>query len=608
MNGTANGHANADSSWTNRLPTLQSLKATIPEDLDVNGVVNEWFNSFKESLNDADKTLNLILDDAMWRDLLSFTWDMRTFHGRDAIRRFLQDRVVNTKTENFTLDYFQFLKPFPDMVWIEGTFKFNTDIGNCNGVFRIVPTASGQWKAFNIFTNLPELKDFPHQINSHRRRNPIPGLEWFNRRKEEIAYANRDPAVLVIGAGQSGLSIAARLKFLNVPTLLIEKDARVGDSWRNRYTSLCLHFPVWNDHMPYINFPPTWPVYTPSYKMAEWLEGYAKSLELDIWTSSTVLDASQDDDKKWTVRVQKGDGSIRTFRVNHLVFATGIGDGCPNMPDIANEDQYSGKIMHSTGYRDSEPFKGKKVTVIGTGNSGHDIAYDLSRNGIDVTMVQRSPTFVMNMDEHWKYLGGMFYREDGPPIERADMLYHSIPYLLQEGGFAQRSTKMIMDSQKERFEKLRNTGYRVGPGIKEGGFALQMKERGGGHCFDHGSIQMIIDGKIKVRNLYDSPIKGYYANGLEFEDGSRIDSDVVVCATGIGDTRQMIGNICGDSIAKECPPLLGVNDEGEANWCRPLSRTGLWYIMGSLQVNRFYSNPLAIQIKAMEEKILGERY
>ncbi|KAG7087815.1 hypothetical protein E1B28_013755 [Marasmius oreades] len=599
---------NGTPSWTNRLPTLQALQVTLPDDIDANGIAKAWFNSFTESLNDTEKTLALLLDDAMWRDLLSFTWDMRTFYGREALHKFITDRVIITKTENFSLDYVKFEQPFPDMAWIVGTFRFTTPLGNCNGVFRIVPTPSGQWKAFNIFTNLPELRNFPHQINSLRRRNPVPGLEWFKRRNEEIAYADREPKVLIVGAGQSGLSLAARLKFLDVPTLLIEKDSRVGDSWRNRYTSLCLHFPVWNDHMPYISFPPTWPIYTPSYKMAEWLESYVKSLELDVWTSSTVLDASQDDDKKWNVRVQKSDGSIRTFRVNHLVFATGIGDGCPNMPDIANETEYTGKIMHSTAYRESEPFQGKKVTVIGTGNSGHDIAYDLARNGIAVTMIQRSSTFVMNMDDHWKYLGGMFYREDGPPTELADMLYHSIPYLLQEGGFAQRSTKKIVDDQKERFEKLRKTGYRVGSGIKEGGFALQMKERGGGHCFDHGSIQLIIDGKIGVKNLNESSIKRYYSTGLEFNDGSKLESDVVICATGIGDTRQIIRKICGDSVADDCPPILGVDDEGETNSCRPLSRDGLWYIMGSLQVNRFYSNPLAIQIKAAEENISGVRY
>ncbi|KAL0065582.1 hypothetical protein AAF712_007360 [Marasmius tenuissimus] len=437
-----------NSSWTDRLPTLQSLGATFPANLNIDETAGRWFDSFANGIHDVQSTIDLLHEDGMWRDLLTFTWNMRTFVRKERIRQFLDDRVVGKTIVDLKLNQVQLQKPQPDIVWILGVFQLKTDIGTSSGVFRLVPTPTGQWKAFTIFTTLTQLAAFPYQVGALRRREPVPGLQWLSERHKEARFEGRDPLVLIVGAGQSGLSLAARLKHLDVPTLLVERDSRVGDSWRRRYESLCLHFPVWNDHMPYLPFPPTWPVYTPSHKMADWLESYATALELNVWTSSTVTYASQGNDKKWDVRVERSDGSIRDFRVKHLVFAAGVGDSCPKIPHIPDSESFKGTILHSVNYQDPKDLRNQKVAIIGAGNSGHDIASDLARHGIDVTMIQRGETFVMNMDAHWKFLGGALYNEDGPPTELADLLFHSMPHLLQAGGLAQRASLAIMESQK----------------------------------------------------------------------------------------------------------------------------------------------------------------
>ncbi|ESK85251.1 flavin-containing monooxygenase [Moniliophthora roreri MCA 2997] len=245
----------ASEEWNSRLPTLEKLGAVLPENLDASRVAEEWFRSFTEHISDAEATLALIHPDALWRDLLAFTWDMRTFVGEEKIRPFVQDRVAPSHLTNFRLTNFvQLQKPFPDLAWIVSIFRFEVDAGECCGVFRLVPTASGVWKAFTIFTCLESLKNFPYKVEGLRRRNVIPGVKWAQQRHEEVQFEGSEPAVLIVGAGQSALSLAARLKYLDVPTLMIEKDARVGDSWRKRYDSLCLHFPVWNDHMPYLPY------------------------------------------------------------------------------------------------------------------------------------------------------------------------------------------------------------------------------------------------------------------------------------------------------------------------------------------------------------------
>ncbi|KAG5350732.1 hypothetical protein C0989_009490 [Termitomyces sp. Mn162] len=145
-------------------------------------------------------------------------------------------------------------------------------------------------------------------------------------------------------------------------------------------------------------------------------------------------------------------------------------------------------------------------------------------------MFQRSSTFVMNLDRHWKYLGGSFYNEKGPPLELADNLFNSIPHLLLVGGLAQHSTKAILEDYSDTLAKLNTVGFRTNSGIKEAGILLQIKERAGGHYFDTGGSQLIIDGKIKLKN--DSTIAAFYQNGIEFANGSRVEADVIIYATG----------------------------------------------------------------------------
>ncbi|KAG6852360.1 hypothetical protein C0991_000372 [Blastosporella zonata] len=456
-------------------------------------VAEEWFSLFAKYIGDTEETVNLLCVDALWRDLLALTWDMRTFEGSEKIRLFLDQRNSSPMRALRRTEFIQLQRPYPDLAWIVGTFEFDVDIGHGTGVFRLVPTATGQWKAFTIFTNLESLTGFPSAIGPLRNPTALPGRAWAERLLREREFGAGDPAVLIIGAGQSALSLAARLKYLDVPTLMVEKDPRVGDSWRKRYDALCLHFPVWNDHMPYLHFPPTWPVYTPSLKIAEWLESYATLLELNVWTSSTVESALQDDKHKWSVCVRREDGSSRVLVVNHLVFATGVGDGHPNIPDIKDSALYTGPTLHSSLYHRAAEFNGHKVLVIGSGNSG-------------------------------------LYKEGGPSLGLADNLYHSLPHLLLEGGMAQRSTKTIMDAYSNTLEELNKAGFRTNKGIKDAGLLLQLKERAGGHYFDTGGSQLIIDGKIKLKN--DSSIKSFYANGLEFEDGSKIEVSAVIFATG----------------------------------------------------------------------------
>lgn len=193
-----------------------------------------------------------------WRDALALTWDFRTFEGSKKIETFLRDRLAGANIHNVKLDRTEgppiVARLFPDMLWVQLLFRFDTDVGGCFGIARLVPvpkqgvdipssTEDLEWKAHTVFTRLERLHDVPELLGARRKQDPFHG-PWDEARAEEAAFKEREPPVLIVGAGQAGLTVAAHLKVLGVESLMIEKAERVGDNWRKRYEALCLHDPV----------------------------------------------------------------------------------------------------------------------------------------------------------------------------------------------------------------------------------------------------------------------------------------------------------------------------------------------------------------------------
>jgi len=239
------------------LPTTKNLEISPPKDVDPVKIAGEWLEKFQTAISpspngdiDIDKVLDLFQPDAFWRDILSLTWDFRTFSGAAQIKTFLQDRIANpsltdkTRLNNLKLETASVGKHWQDIEWIEALFNFSVGTwGGGDGVFRLVFTPGGVWKAYTIYTNLQSLTEYPEKVGT--LRNPLPNHgKWADQRQKELDFEDVEPYVVIVGGGQSGLDLGARLKFLDVPTLIVEKNTRVGDQWRNRYQALCLHDPV----------------------------------------------------------------------------------------------------------------------------------------------------------------------------------------------------------------------------------------------------------------------------------------------------------------------------------------------------------------------------
>ncbi|KAH7069165.1 hypothetical protein BKA63DRAFT_102280 [Paraphoma chrysanthemicola] len=586
--------------------------------VDATKVVDEIISKLSDALsrNDNDAAANLFLaEKGYWRDHLALTWDFRTIKGSQNIKKLLdQAKVRGAKIEVDKSSAFRSPKFGPIDAWgevkgLSSYITFETEISRGDGVVTLAEE-NGQWKLFTVYTALKELKGHEEPVRHRRSKGVTHGGDphrknWLERRQAE--KEDIDPTVLIIGAGQGGLTAAARLKMLNVPTLMIDANERIGDNWRKRYRQLVLHDPVWYDHMPYIPFPSHWPVFTPKDKLAEFFEAYATLLELNAWTSTDLKSTSWDESKKqWTVEVvrRKPDGNLeeRTLHPKHIIQATGH-SGKKNMPDIKGINDFKGdRLCHSSEHPGANPFsKGKKAVVVGCCNSGHDIAQDFYEKGYDITIVQRSTTCVISSDAIVNLGLKGLYDEDSPPTEDADLFLWSIPSDLFKAQQV-KLTKAQAEFDKPILEGLAKAGFKTDNGPMNSGLMMKYFQRGGGYYIDVGASQLIIDGKIKVKQGQE--LAQILPNGIEFADGSTLDADEIVFATGYQNMRTQARSIFGDEVADRVGDVWGLDEEGEFRtmWQRS-GHPGLWFMGGNLAISRYYSRLLALQIKAIEEGI-----
>ncbi|MGH6764609.1 MAG: flavin-containing monooxygenase, partial [Bradyrhizobium sp.] len=447
---------------------------------------------------------------------------------------------------------------------IEAIFRFETAQGRGDGILRLTPDASdrGKLKAWTLLTALEELKGFEEQLGMARPRGSaysrdFRGPNWLDLRNASAEYADRDPAVLVIGGGQAGLCIAARLRQLQVDTLIVDRAARIGDNWRQRYHALTLHNQVQVNHLPYMPFPPNWPTYIPKDKLANWFEAYVESMELNFWTS-TEFEVGSYDEKAghWSVELRRGDGSRRTMHPRHVVLATGV-SGVPNLPDIPTLPQFAGAVMHSSRYTDGEEWKEKKALVIGTGNSGHDIAQDLHSSGAQVSLVQRSPTLITNIEPSAQ-LAYAAYNEG--TLEDNDLIALSMPLTM-----AKRSHVLLTEQSKQLDQPLLGNLERVGFKLDfgDGGTGWQFKylTRGGGYYFNVGCSDLVASGAIGLIQFAD--IASFVADGVRMKDSGAVAADLIVLATGYKPWEYLVRRLFGDEVAMRVGPIWGFGDGQE---------------------------------------------
>jgi putative flavoprotein involved in K+ transport len=578
---------------------------------DISLAADNWLAQFEDALAKPDEGLlkTLFLPESYWRDVLALSWNIQTLNGADAILGELKIHARRAPPSGFAIDPD---RRAPRKVMragtnaIEAIFKFETAVGRGSGIIRLIPDAANGniLKAWTLLTELGELKGFEEQLGVARPRGnaysrDFRGPNWLDLRNASAGYADRDPVVLVIGGGQSGLSIAARLKQLNVDTLIVDREKRIGDNWRKRYHALTLHNQVQVNHLPYMHFPPNWPTYIPKDKLANWFEAYVEAMELNFWTETEFEGGSYDEKQgRWTVTLRSADGGRRTMHPRHIVLATGV-SGIPSVPDIAGLKDFQGEVMHSSQYDDGENWKGKRAIVIGTGNSGHDIAQDLHSSGADVTLVQRSSTLIVSIEPSAQLV---YLPYNDGTLEDNDLIATSMPLALARKSHAITAEKS-KELDKELLDGLERVGFKLDFGENNTGWQFKYLTRGGGYYFNVGCSDLIVKGDIALKQFAD--IDRFVAGGARMKDGETIAADLVVLATGYKRQEELVRLLFGDTVVERVGTIWGFGEEQELR--KMYTRTGqpgLWFIAGGLAQCRIGSKHLALQIKAIEEGLL----
>src|SRR5262245_26812028 len=571
-------------------------------------IATNWLAQFEKALAERDDVLlkTLFHPESHWRDVLALTWRIRTVSGLDVILRELKAHRGRADPTGFRIDPH---RTAPRLVTragttaIEAIFRFETAEGRGCGVLRLTPDADNGSapKAWTLLTALDELKGFEEQVgrslpDGQSYPRDFRGPNWLDLRKAAADYAERDPAVLVVGGGQAGLSIAARLTQLQVDTLIVDREQRIGDNWRKRYHALTLHNQVHVNHLPYMHFPSNWPVYIPKDKLAAWFEAYAESMELNYWTATEFEGGVYDEkEERWRVSLRRGDGSKRQLRPRHVVMATGV-SGIPSLPDIPTLRHFGGTILHSSQYDDGEIWKGKRVLVIGTGNSGHDIAQDLHSSGAKVTLVQRGSTMIVNIEPSAQLRYALY--GEGLPLEDCDLITMSIPLTLV-GKSQIELTKTARSMERELLDGLERVGFKLDYGEDGTGWQFKYLTRGGGYYFNVGCSDLIVNGEIGLVQFSD--IAEFVADGARTRSGETLAADLIVLATGFKGQEHLVCKLFGDDVAARLGPIWGFGDDQELrNMFVRTDQPGLWFIAGSFAQCRIYSKYLGLQIKACE--------
>jgi putative flavoprotein involved in K+ transport len=504
---------------------------------------------------------------------------------------------------------------------VEGWFRFETAVGRGRGIFRLQ-----DGRCWTLLTTLQELKGFEEKAGPRRDMGVQHGAvndrkSWLERKQKaeaELGYTEQ-PYCVIIGGGQGGIALGARLKRLGVPTLILDQHERPGDAWRKRYKSLHLHDPVWYDHLPYIPFPDHWPVFSPKDKIADWLEMYTKVMELNYWSATVCHQAEYDEaTQAWTVTVER-EGKPVVLKPKQLVLATGGALSSPRIPAIPGAERFTGVQQHSSRFDSGASWAGKRCIVLGTGTSAHDIGADLWEHGADVTMLQRASTTVVKSETLMELGIGPLYSEAalaaGITTERADLLDASMPFALKHLG-GQALTRQIKERDADFYARLAAAGFRLDFGEDESGLGMKAVRNGGGFYIDIGASQLIIAGAIKLRSGVS--IARIQERSVALSDGGELPADLLVYATGYHAANQGIATLISQATADKVGKVWGLGSatygdpgpwEGELrNMWKPTQQPGLWIHGGNLAWSRHYSLYLALQIKARMEGIATPVY
>jgi putative flavoprotein involved in K+ transport len=303
---------------------------------------------------------------------------------------------------------------------------------------------------------------------------------------------------IVIGAGPAGLAVSATLKLAGVPNVVLERSDAVGSAWRTHYERLHLHTVRWLSNLPGYPFPRRNGRWVPRDGVVSYLEDYARHHELDVRLDTEVRRVDRDG-AGWRV-----DTSAGSFNAPYVVVASGFNHS-PRLPDWPGRDEFAGELLHSKSYRSAEPYRGRDVLVVGTGNTGAEIAVDLVEQGAGRVRV------AVRTVPHILPRAAM-----GLPGQLVGVMIRRLPAKLADA--------VIRNNQRIFIGDLAEKGL---PIPAEGVYSRLLRT-GGVPILDIGFAKLVKRGKVEIVGAVES----FDGADVLLAGGERIQADAVIAATG----------------------------------------------------------------------------
>ncbi|KAK8211871.1 hypothetical protein IWZ01DRAFT_481651 [Phyllosticta capitalensis] len=596
------------------------VKSMIGDDptAQVSAVLAEFNTALQNG--DIDKLKSCLSTRAILKDELALTWHMRTLYTPAVIATALLELKELRGITKLTIVDKAIFNDLPGFKYIDAWLEFGTEKpkAECSGRVWLLPfkTQDGvvEWKIHILSTWLRSFNGHveDESLLSRPRRNLNDDFET---------------DVFIIGGGNAAAALAARLKAQGIDSVMAERNANVGDNWGRRYSFMKFHVPTPFCDMPYKPYPRSKKLLTRD-DLAGHLREYVEDLQLNAITSAKVESTQYDPEaKRWTIKFKVGDNpAVRTTISKHLVQATGIGSQEPYVPNLANEKLYKGVSIHSHNYKDPAWLKQqgdvKSVLIIGSANTAFDVLEDLHGAGLDTTMVVRSDTYVVPLEDicHPLCLGA--YSDESLTVEACDKNFMTLPNCVVGQLVKMGLTKLALD-KPDRYKPLRDVGFPVYDSSgKDASLMNNLIEKCGGHYVDIGGTEILVKKEARVKP--SEPV-AYTEKGLKFADGSEEEADAIVWCTGYAgkNVRETVANILGgrdsrkDSnvigpghVADSVDPTWGIDTEGEIRgmWKRHSKLDNFWVMGGYTQQHRWFSRALSTQIQAELEGTLPPAY
>ncbi|KAE8391161.1 hypothetical protein BDV23DRAFT_193357 [Aspergillus alliaceus] len=590
-----------------KLPVILTPGSEFPPRIPTpQGIVERWIARLQTNLIQHCPDLSALLHkDSWWRDMLAFAWDFYTVRGQDKIEAYIARHQPQAQIAGLRLhaDIIPVVEtPQQGLTWMRAVFEFQNSCEEGLGVVYLTcqeEEESNKWKAYAVYTALQMLQKFGIEDSVASRRGDVVQVDSMPGgpgRCRQPKFKEKQPTVMVLGAGQSGLNISARLQVMGISCLLVEQNKRVGDNWRNRYSTLVLHNHVDITHLAYLPFPENWPTYSSKDDLADWFETYAKALNLNIWlnlTSVTVIRNHNHNNEQEQEQEQ-------IIHPSHIVWSAGQ-FGMEKIPDLPNKSIFQGTVYHSNAHKDASLLTPthKKVIIVGTGNSRHDIAEDFYKNGAQVTLLQRSGTYVLGQAGIPLLLENTLIGSN-IPLDIKALLSESLPWPVTLA-LCRQNTADTRAADQTLLAGLEQAGLKLDYGPNGQGILGLYVHRRGGYYIEFGCSQLITDGKIAVWQC-GKEIAGFDKRHLLLCDGSRLEADIVVFVTGYHGPLESVRRVLGHGVVERChKELWGLDGEGEIRtvW-HPSGHPGFWFMEGNLAQSRVYSRFVALQIAAIE--------